>query len=124
MKEAAIRACILQHDASNLRLKRRLAEHGIDFRGLSQVCCRFQAGSLAQLFLLAEALRQKGFVIAEFAPLGSGDNPASWRVEAQREASIGQAASHEFTEDLVRCAAAFSCLYQGWSLSHSFSVAA
>ncbi len=124
MKEAAIGECVLRHDARNLRLKRRLAEHGIDARGSVGVRCRFLAPSLAQAFLLAAALRRLGLGSAHVAPVGPEEAPNSWSVEAPLEASIEQAASHEFTESLVRCAAEVDCLYQGWSLAHAVRVAA
>ena len=124
MKEAAIGECILRHDARNLRLKRRLAEHGIDLRGPAGVRCRFLAPSLAQAFLLAAALRRQGLGSAHVEPVGPEETPNSWSLEALLEASIDEAASHEFTEILVRSAANLDCLYQGWSLSHPVRVAA
>lgn len=124
MKQAVILECVLQHDARNLRLKRRLAEHGIDVRDSVGIRCRFLSPSLAQAFVLAAALRQQGLGSAHVAPIGPEQTPTSWSVEAPLEASIDKAASHEFTEMLVRCAAEVNCLYQGWSLAHPVRVAA
>lgn len=67
MKPAEIASYVLQHDARNLRLKRRLAEQGIDGRGEYQVTCRFRAATRGQASELARELRQKGFA-AEMTP--------------------------------------------------------
>ncbi len=37
-----------------------------------------------------------------------------WCVDAQMQISMEQASSHEFTEEMVRFAAALSCIYDGW----------
>lgn len=124
MKETAIGECVLRHDARNLRLKRRLAEHGIDVRCCAMVRCRFLAPSLAQALLLAADLRRQGLGSAHVEPVGPEQAPSTWSLEAPLESSIEKAASHEFTEILVHCAGNLDCLYQGWSLAHPVRVAA
>ncbi|HLK32029.1 MAG TPA: ribonuclease E inhibitor RraB [Terriglobales bacterium] len=114
MKEAEISGDILRHDARNLQLKRHLAERGIDWRSQCQTVCRFCGPEQQQAAALAGVLRRKGFLVME-PELLPGRSPArGWRVEAQRRQSIERSASHEFTEEMVRSAAAFSCLYEGW----------
>lgn len=103
--EAEIESGILRHNARNLQFKRRLAERGIDFRGERPIICNFRAPN---------QLIERGFLVTRVSPAGSGDR-CTWHVRAQVERTIGQAASHEFTEPLVRSAADFSCLYGGWS---------
>lgn len=112
MREADIAGYILQHDARNLRLKRRLAERGIDWRNQYLVTCRFRAPNQQQALRLEEVLLTQGFATAKAElPPGRGGN---WRVQAQRWQSIDTSTSHEFTEQIVRSAAAFSCFYEGW----------
>ena len=112
--EAEIDSDILCHDARNLQLKRRLTERGIDFRGERPIICDFRAPSQRQASRLELALIERGFLVLKVSPAGSGDH-CIWHVRAQVQRTIDQAASHEFTEALVRSAAEFSCLYDGWS---------
>ena len=112
--ECEIDGDILRHDARNLQLKRRLAERGIDFRVKRSIDCSFRAPNPRQAFQLEQALVERGFLVLKISPAGSGDD-CHWHLRTQVEQTIGHAASHEFTEALVRSAAEFSCLYDGWS---------
>jgi hypothetical protein len=112
--ESEIDSDILRHDARNLQLKRRLAERGIDFRGERPIICNFRAPNQRQASQLEQALIERGFFVLKVWPTGSGDH-CIWHVRAQVEQTIGQVASHEFSEAMVRSAAKFSCLYDGWS---------
>ena len=112
MREAEIAAYILQHDARNLRLKRRLAERGIDWRNEYQVTCSFLAPNQQQASRLEEVLFNQGFAAATAEP--SPGKAGAWRVQSQVRQSIDRSASHEFTELMVRSAAALSCSYEGW----------
>ena len=112
MREAELEAYILQHDARNLQLKRRLAERGIDWRNESLVTCRFRAPNQQQASRLQEALLHQGFAAAKAEP--SPGKAGTWRVQAQVRQSIDRSASHEFTEQMVRSAAVLSCFYEGW----------
>ena len=112
MKESEIAAYILQHDARNLQLRRRLAERGLDWREQFQTTCRFRAPGRRAATLLAAELYKKGFILVVRLS-GTGKN-TPWQVRARRCQSIDTSASHEFTEQMVRTAAAFSCSYEGW----------
>ena len=114
MKESQIAGYILQHDARNLQLKRRLAERGIDWRTEYQVTCRFRAPGRQQASELASELQQKGFTALELAGPPARQAAGFWRVVARRRQSLEQAASHEFTEEMVRMAAALASFYDGW----------
>ena len=112
MEEAQIAACVFQHDARNLRLKRRLAERGFDWRNQLAITCRFRAASQQQVSQLAEELSGKGFVSLAVGP--APGRQRSWFLRGRVYLSLDQVASHEFTEEMVRSAAAFSCIYDGW----------
>jgi hypothetical protein len=112
MEEAQIATCIFQHDARNLRLKRRLAERGIDWRNQLEITCRFRAASQQQASQLAKELSGQGFVSVAVSP-ASGKH-RSWPLKARLWTSIDHVVSHEFTEEMVRSAAAISCTYDGW----------
>ncbi len=111
--EAEIDSEILRHDARNLQLKRRLAERGIDFRGEREIMCNFRAPDRRQASLLEQRLIERGFLAVEVSA-AVGRKNAPRHVRARMQGSIGQAASHEFTEMVVSCAAALSCVYDGW----------
>jgi hypothetical protein len=61
MKEAEIAGYILEHDARNLQLRRRLAERGLDGRSVCWISCRFPAASRQHARQLAQNLRQAGW---------------------------------------------------------------
>ncbi len=114
--EAEIASEILRHDARNLQLKRRLAERGIDFRGEREITCKFWAPNQRQASLLEQRLIERGFLVVESSAAGVREN-ATWHVRVRIEGTISQSASHEFTEMVVGCAAALSCVYDGWCTS-------
>ena len=68
---------ILRHDARNLELKRRLAEHGIDFRGERQITCNFRAPDEGTASELEHRLFERGFLRVEISPAGSADLPTA-----------------------------------------------
>ncbi len=111
MKEPDIAACVFRHDARNLRLKRKLAERGIDWRNEYQTACRFLAPDERQAVLLVESLNRRGFLNVNSAPAGG---KGCWSVIAHVQQSIDRTSSHEFTDEMVRWAAALSCTYEGW----------
>jgi hypothetical protein len=113
-REKDLGKTLLRHDARNLQLKRRLVERGVDCRLVSHILCRFSAPDEAQAGLLAEDLRGKGFRARVLAPPRAA---GSWSVHAGISQSLEQAASHEFTEAMVRAAAALACEYGGWEAS-------
>lgn len=114
MKKTDLDDWILRHDARNLQLKRRLAERGVDLRDRHRVTCYFRSPDQRQAALLAQALSQRCFTVRGATPSGHRVKPSSWQVEAEIEQSIEQVASHEFTETVVRVAAACSSVYEGW----------
>jgi hypothetical protein len=112
MREVEIAAYILQQHACNLQLRRRPAERGIDWRNEYQVTCRFLAPNQQQASRLEELLLNQGFAAVTASPLPG--KTGAWRVRAQMRQSIDRSSSHEFTELMVRSAAALSCCYEGW----------
>ncbi len=113
MTESEIDREILRHDARNLQLKRRLAELGIDFRGRRYITCNFRAPSQAQGRQLERELIEKGFQVLDMSPAGC-TTKSIWHVRAGIESTIDLAASHDFTEMVVHCAAGSLCIYDGW----------
>ena len=81
MKEAEIAAYILQWDASNLQLKRHLAQRGIDWKDEYPVTCRFLAPNQQQASRVEEFLLNQGFAIATAKP--SPGKAGTWRVQSE-----------------------------------------
>ncbi len=117
MNEAEIRRAVFRHDARNLQLKRRLAELGIDFREAHPTTCLFRAPGEPQARQLAQQLQARGFQIMKLSPAGLPKRPKGWSLAVQVLQSMERTASHEFTDAMVRCAAKYSCLYDGWRSS-------
>ena len=111
MKEAEIERCIFSHDARNLQLRRKLAERSVDLRDECRSVCHFLAPNQKQGKLLEQELHARGFLEVDITPAGK---TGGWCVDAQIRMSMEQASSHEFTEEMVRSAAALFCIYDGW----------
>ncbi len=114
MNEAEIRRNVFRHDARNLHLKRRLAELGVDFREAHPTICRFRAPGEQQASQLARQLEIRGFRVLKMSPARLPKMSACWSLTAQVVQSIEYSASHDFTDAMVRVAAEFSCIYDGW----------
>ena len=113
-QEKRLGEALLRHDARNLQLKRRLVERGVDCRLVSDIDCHFWAPDQAHAGLLAQELLAHGFRTRVLAPPRTA---GSWSVHAGITQSLERAASHEFTEEMVRAAAALACEYGGWEAS-------
>jgi hypothetical protein len=69
---------------------------------------------------LAAALTTRGFRILAQRPGTSSNDPSLWNAEAGIQQSIELTLRREFTDELVRVAAAHSGRYDGWALMFRF----
>jgi regulator of ribonuclease activity B len=114
LSETQIEEAISGHEARNTALRRVFSEKGADFSEPRLIECHFWAWSKADAAGLAEGLTILGFRILALRPAASPNDPCLWNIEAEIKPSIELALRREFTDELVRVAAAHSGRYDGW----------
>jgi hypothetical protein len=117
ISEAEIETIILGHETRNEALRQTLATRGLDLGEPRTIECHFWAWSQDDASALAEALAASGFRILVQRPAGSPKDPSLWNIEAAIRQSIQLTMRREFTDELVRAAAARSARYDGWGTS-------
>lgn len=117
ISENEIKTFIREHESRNEALRQRLVGKGLDLREPRAIECHFWAWSQADAASLAEALTARGFQILAQRSAASARDPSLWNVEASIRQSIDLTLRREFTDDLVRIAAAHSGRYDGWGTS-------
>jgi hypothetical protein len=114
LSETQIEEAISGHEARNTALRRVFIEKGVDFAEPRLIECHFWTWSKEDAAGLTEALATRGFRILAQGPTASSNDPCLWNVEAGIRQSIELTLRHEFTDQLVRIAAAHSGRYDGW----------
>jgi len=67
--------------------------------------------------LLAKELYGRGYLILVVSPTNMEGGSVWWNVEASLNRTISEAIARDTTEALVRLAARFECIYDGWGTS-------
>ena len=112
--EAEIETIILGHESRNEQLRQSLLGRGVDLTAPRQIECHFWAWSGGDAASVADALARRGFeILAQRAAVSARDLNL-WNVEAAINQSIEVTLTREFTNELVRLAAARSAKYDGW----------
>ena len=114
LSETQIEEAISGHEARNTGLRRVFIEKGVDFGEPRLIECHFWTWSKEDAAGLVGALSTRGFRILAQRPAASSNDPCLWNVEAAIEQSIELTLRREFTDELVRAAAAHSGRYDGW----------
>jgi hypothetical protein len=114
LSESQIEEAISGHEARNTALRRAFIEKRADFSEPRLIECHFWASSNEDAAGLTTALTTRGFRILAQRPAASPNDPSLWNVEAEIHQSIELTLRHEFTDELVRVAAAHSARYDGW----------
>ena len=93
-----------------------MRDMGLDLQQSRSVEHHFLAENQQNASLLARALYEKGYLILMLAPSDSedGSHSSCWNVEAQVQHTPEEAASSLISEELVRLAAQFDAVYDGW----------
>jgi hypothetical protein len=114
--ETAIAAIIQGHESRNAALRQTLIEKGVDLGEPRTIECHFWSWSPANAASLAEDLASRGFEILAQSPARTlpSKDPQLWNVEAAIKQSAELTLRREFTDELVRIAAAHFGKYDGW----------
>ena len=117
MDEQEIINNVLAHDTRNVGLLELLHKKGANIEESRSIECHFWAWSQKDAAHLAKELYGLGYLLLMLAPAAIEENPRRWNIEAGVRTSPTQAARHEFSEKLVRLAAKYNCIYDGWGTS-------
>lgn len=114
ISETEIEAIIQGHESRNAALRQTLIEKGVDLGEPRAIECHFWSWSQANAASLAEDLTRRGFEILAQRLARSSRDPELWNVEAEIKQSAELTLRREFTDELVRIAAAHFGKYDGW----------
>lgn len=114
LSESQIEEAISAHEARNAALRYSFTEKAVDFGEARLVECHFWTWSKEDAAGLAKALQDRGFLILSQRFAASSTDPSTWNVEAGIKQSIELTLRREFTDELVRVAAAHFGQYDGW----------
>jgi regulator of RNase E activity RraB len=114
VSETEIEAIIQGHESRNAALRQTLIENGVDLGESRTIECHFWSWSELNAARLAEDLVSRGFEILAQRSARSPKDPELWNVEAAIKQSAELTLRREFTDELVRIAAAHFGKYDGW----------
>lgn len=117
ISEDELATIIREHESRNEALRQTLVGKGLDFAEPRAIECHFWAWSQADATGLAQALTVRGFQILAQRSAASTRDPSLWNIEVSIRQSIDLTLRREFTDELVRIAAAHSGRYDGWGTS-------
>lgn len=114
LNEDKIQSSIDGHLRRNWEILKYLRERGIELRCALLTEHHFMAPRQLEAGKLAMALHHKGFNILEMEPAETKDGRAGWAVEGAIEMTVEAAADPATAEELVKLAATFDAIYEGW----------
>ncbi len=117
MNEIEIRESIAGHALRNAELLKDLRRGGTDTERPCSVEHHFWASNQSSGVALAKRLYDLGYVILVLSPTDDADGTKVWNVEAGIQRTLADAASESVSEELVRVAAQFDAVYDGWGAS-------
>jgi Regulator of ribonuclease activity B len=112
--ETELQAIIRGHESRNDALRQTLVDKEVDLGEHRTIECHFWSWSEGNAASLAQDLANKGFEILAQRSARSSRDPELWNVEAAIKQSIELTLRREFTDELVRTAAAHFGKYDGW----------
>jgi hypothetical protein len=115
MDEKYIQENISAHNARNDELLKLISEHGVDLDTVRPIDFFFWVADEKNATSLAEILTKDG--LGEFFTVPPDDQTQTWSVQGQVLISPRSVSQAQFTENLVRIAAACSADYDGWGTS-------
>lgn len=112
--EEKIQESLHNHLKRNWEILKRLSERGIGLRSPLLTEHHFMAPRQLEAGKLAMALHKKGFNILEMIPAETRDGHEGWAVEGAIEMTVEAAADPATAEELIKLAATFDAIYEGW----------
>lgn len=117
MTEEEIQGAISRHRSRNAELRQVLTAKGVSLTQERPVDVHFWAWDQSDAAVLARELYRRGYLVTAIARAAAEQDEERWNVEAGATIAPQKVLSDEFTEDLVRLAAAHDSAYDGWGTS-------
>ena len=117
MTEYEIVEHIKGHEIRNSELLANLKAKKIATNEPQHVEHHFWARNQGNAARLARELYKRGFLVLVICPVDDKDGSKSWNVEVESEQTFEQATSQQLVAELVRLAANFDSIYDGWGTS-------
>ena len=117
MIEEEIRENIQGHIARNAEIASQLRQRGTALDQMQSIDHHFWAKVHEDAILLAQQLYERGYLIQVISPTNMEDGSTWWNVEASLSRTLSDVTGQETTEALVRLAARFESIYDGWGTS-------
>lgn len=114
LNDERIQSSINNHLRRNWEILKYLREKGLDLKSELVTEHHFMAPRQLEAGKLALALDAKGFNILEMTPSETEDGRTGWTVEGEIEMTVEAAADPATAEELIRLAATYDAVYQGW----------
>ena len=117
MTEKRIQESIAGHRQRNVMLRQVLSEKKVNLSEQRPIDVQFWAWSQQDAALLARELYKKGFLVKHISPSPEPGDEKLWSIEAGAQVIPEEILGDEFTEGMVRLAARFDSVYDGWGTS-------
>jgi len=114
MTEEEIQSTISRHRSRNAELRQVLTAKRVSLTHERPVDVHFWAGDQSDAAVLARELYRRGYLVTVIARAAAEQDEERWNVEAGANIAPQKVLSDEFTEELVRLAAAHDSAYDGW----------
>jgi regulator of RNase E activity RraB len=115
MGETEILESIRSHEARNTELLKRLGKiAGNEIRAIEH---HFWVNNQRKASRLGKELYENGFLVLVICAADNDDGSKLWNVEAEFKQTIEEATSRSYISKLVRLAAKFDGIYDGWGTS-------
>jgi regulator of RNase E activity RraB len=117
MTEDEILESIEGHETRNAALLNGFKEKKIATNEPRHVEHHFWARNQRKAAELARELYKRDFLVLVICPVDDEDGSKWWNVEAELQQTIEQTISQKLVSELVRLAAKFEAIYDGWGTS-------
>lgn len=114
MTEDQIFESISRHRERNADLRQVLSGKGVNLSEQRPVDVHFCAWNQRDAAVLSRELIRKDFLVKLLSPSPTSDDEARWAIEAGALVVPDQILGDEFTEGMVKLAAQFDSVYDGW----------
>lgn len=117
MTEDEILESIAGHRQRNTQLRQVLSDKQVNLSEQRPTEVHFWAWSERDAAVLAQELYKKGFLVKHISPSPEPGDEKLWSIEAGAQVIPEEILGDEFTEGMVRLAARFDSVYDGWGTS-------
>jgi regulator of RNase E activity RraB len=115
--KAEIKRTIREHNERNAALLREMTSKGIAIDREFSIEHHFWSGTQMKAAKLAQELYKRDFLVIAISRVNADNGSEWWNVEAVKGRKIEDIVRSQITEELVRLAADYDSIYDGWGAS-------